>query len=295
MFTAIKDKTYIERINMKLQYLTIMFIIIFLPILLVSTFHVQQQMRTIEVQLGYDTALLDATRDAMTAFEINTANEDLSTVSDSLRSIIEASNNIFLNTLAINMGMSNANKSFVQPYIPAILYSLYDGYYIYSPTYTPTVCTDKFGQTISTDSLGVKFLGTKTVDGEVIGTYAFMEDTVEYPTGSVVAQEKTGTQKVKYNDLVTRNIEEEYGQLLYKTEATYTASGKVYDVYSTALTSDKSTSDYKTSYKISYILKSYVPYAATYSRDEANDNLDVDITINYTLDNYIEKNKEGNY
>ena len=160
---------------MKLQYLTVMFIIIFLPILLVSTFYVHQQMETITVQLDYDTALLDATRDAMMAFEINTANENLSTVSDSLRSIIEASNNIFLNTLAINMGMSNANKSFVKPYIPAILYSLYDGYYIYSPTYTPTVCTDKYGQTIGTDSLGVKYLNAQTIDGKTSSESIFMK------------------------------------------------------------------------------------------------------------------------
>lgn len=272
---------------MKLQYLTVMFIIIFLPILLVSTYYVHQQMETITTQLDYDTALLDATRDAMMAFEINTANENLSTVSDSLRSIIEASNNIFLNTLAINMGMSNANKSFVQPYIPAILYSLYDGYYIYSPTYTPTVCTDKYGQTISTDSLGVKYLNAKTIDGKTVGTYIFVENSVEYPTGSVVAQEKTGTEKVNYNSLKSNDIEEEYGQILYKTGATYEYKGQIYDVYTTYLSDYKSTSTYKTNYKIAYILKSYVPYAATYSRDDGDNTKDIDITINYTLDNYM--------
>ena len=273
---------------MKLQYLTVMFIIIFVPILLVSTFFVQQQMKTIKVQLDYDTALLDATRDAMMAFEINTANEDLSTVSDSLRSIIEASNNIFLNTLAINMGMSNANKSFVQPYIPAILYSLYDGYYIYSPTYTPTVCTDKYGQTIDTSSVGVKFLNTKTVDGKTVGTYVFLEDTLEYDTGTLKPKEDTpGLSKVKYNDLKNKHIEEEYGQILYKTNATHVEGGKTYAVYTTVLSSDKSTSTYKTNYKIAYILKSYVPYAATYSRDDSDSAKDVNITINYTLDNYM--------
>ena len=270
---------------MKLQYLTVMFIIIFVPILLVSTFFVQQQMKTISNQLDYDMMLLDATRDAMLAFEINTANEDLSTVSDSLRSIIEASNNIFLNTLAINMGMSNANKSFVQPYIPAILYSLYDGYYIYSPTYTPTVCVDKYGQTINTSAEGVKFLSTQTVDGKKIGTYIFVQDSITYATGTTSVQ--SATERVKYNDLKSKDIEEEYGQILYKTDKQYTYKGKKYYIYTTALTSDKSTSQYKTSYKISYILKSYVPYAATYSRDDSDNTKDVDITINYTLDNYM--------
>lgn len=105
------------------------------------------------MQLSYDEKLLDATYDAMTAFEINTANEDMSSVADSLRSIMEASSNIFYNTLATNMGYSNASINYVRPYIPAILYTLYDGYYIYAPTNMPVVCTDKYGQTISTDSL----------------------------------------------------------------------------------------------------------------------------------------------
>lgn len=285
---------------MKLQYLTVMFIIIFLPIILVSTYYVQQQMESVTTKLSYDEALLDATHDAMSAFEINTANEDLSTVSDSLRSIIEASNNIFLNTLAINFGISNANKSFVQPYIPAILYSLYDGYYIYSPTYNPIVCTDKYGQTISTDSLGVEYQGTQVVDGKTIGTYIFYQDSVEYPSGSVVAN--NSTKIVNFDDLKRDGIETEYGQLLYETNVELKdgsgktlkdSEGNTIKVYSTVLTSDTATSNYKTKYKISYILKSYVPYAATYSRDD----IDLDITINYTLDNFISimGNIEGVY
>ena len=279
---------------MKLQYLTVMFIIIFLPIILVSTYYVQQQMESVKTKLSYDEALLDATHDAMSAFEINTANENLSTVSDSLRSIIEASNNIFLNTLAINFGISNANKSFVQPYIPAILYSLYDGYYIYSPTYNPIVCTDKYGQTISTDSLGVEYIGTQVVDGKTIGTYIFYQDSIEYPSGTVVATEKSdgSTKKVDFEDLKHDGIDTEYGQLLYETnvelkdgsgKALKDSEGNTIKVYSTILTSDTASSNYRTKYKISYILKSYVPYAATYSRDD----LDLDITINYTLDNFI--------
>ena len=184
------------------------------------------------------------------------------------------------------MGRSNANKSFVQPYIPAILYSLYDGYYIYSPTYTPTVCVDKYGQTIDTSSLGVKFLGTKTVDGKVVGTYVFLEDKLQYDPGTIKPKEE-GASKVDYDDLKNKDIEEEYGQILYKTNATHNEGGTTYAVYTTVLSSDGSTSTYKTNYKIAYILKSYVPYAATYSRDDADNTKDVDVTINYTLDNYM--------
>lgn len=248
---------------MKLQYLAVIFIIIFFPILLVTTYYVQQQMETINNQLEYDAALLDATHDAMIAFEINTANEDLSTVSDSLRSIIEASNNIFLNTLAVNFGVSNASKSVVQPYIPAVLYTLYDGYYIYSPTNTPIVCTDKYGHTISTDSYGISFSGTRTVDGKQIGIYEFDQSSIEYGE----ALDPISGNEVDYeDDLEDNGISYEYGQMLYEnTDGTY----------STVINEN-------TKYKTSYILKSYVPYAAQYT-----DNSTYDIIINYTLDNYM--------
>ena len=260
---------------MKLQYLSVVFIMIFLPIVLVTTFYIQQQMETITNQLDYDTALLDATHDAMVAFEINTANEDLSSVSDSLRSIIDASNNILLNTLAINFGVSNASKAFVQPYIPAVLYSLYDGYYIYSPTNTPIVCTDQFGQTISTDSYGVSYDGyrTYTSAGQTIkyGVYKFDESSLTYPSGDSVTP--NGGNLVNFNSLKNDGIESEYGQMLYENED---------GTYSTVIHTNKSAgATNNTKYKIDYILKSYIPYAATYS------NSDLNITINYTLDNYI--------
>lgn len=124
---------------MKVDGLAVVLVVILLPIILVLTYYIQMQVDTIAIENQYNTKLLNATYDAMSAFEINTANEDLSSVADSLRSIILASNNIFLNTLSTNMGMSNASKQLLQPYIPAVLYTLYDGYYIYSPTEIPKV------------------------------------------------------------------------------------------------------------------------------------------------------------
>ncbi len=97
------------------------------------------QVDTISTENSYNTKLLDATYDAMFAFEINTANEELSSVADSMRSMILASNNVLLNSLATNLGISNTSKEKLQPYIPAVLYTLYDGYYIYAPTETSKV------------------------------------------------------------------------------------------------------------------------------------------------------------
>lgn len=130
---------------MKLQSLAIVFTIIILPLVIILSNYIQMQVDTIALQASYNSKLLGATYDAMSSLEINTANEDLSAVSDSLRTILEASNNTFFNTLATNFGMSNASKSSLEAYVPAILYTLYDGYYIYSPTEQPIII--KYGYT----------------------------------------------------------------------------------------------------------------------------------------------------
>ena len=262
---------------MKLQHLTVIFAIIFLPLVIITSYYIQRQVDTVDLQLSYDSKLLDATYDALTAFEINTANEDLSTVSDSLRSILEASNNIFFNTLATNMGISNASKSYIQPYIPAILYTLYDGYYIYSPASTPIVCTDSYGNTIDTSSYGVKFKGTTTVNGQTIGLYEFDESKVDY-TDSVATGVNDNNYIVDYSNLKSNNIEEEYGSLLYQNKDGTT--------YSTVLHEGCSNVNYDTKYTKSYLLKSYVSYTANYT-GKNDDNESIDVTINYTLDNYM--------
>ncbi len=128
---------------MKVDGLGVILAIILLPIILVVTYYIQLQVDTIAKENTYSTKLLNATYDAMSAFEINTANEELSSVADSMRSMILASNNVFLNSLATNLGISNANKEHLQQYIPAVLYTMYDGYYIYAPTETPIVAEKK--------------------------------------------------------------------------------------------------------------------------------------------------------
>lgn len=145
---------------MKLQGFTIIFALIAIPLILVLAYYIQLQVDTITLQNEYDSKLLDATYDAMSSFEINTANEDLSSVSDSLRTIIEASNNVFFNTLATNLGMSNASKSNIEPYIPAMLYTLYDGYYISTPTQVPKALTDSDGNAVSVGDKGVSISGS---------------------------------------------------------------------------------------------------------------------------------------
>ena len=183
---------------MKLQHVAVVFILIFIPIILVTSYFISLQVQTIRLETSYDDKLLKSTHDAMIAFELNTANEDLSTVSDSLRSIIDASNNIFFNTLCTNFGVSNASKSYMQAYIPAILYTLYDGYYIYSPTNIPEICVDSHGQTIRTSDYGVKFNETES-SRLGFGVYDFIEEARTYDENNPLVA--IGGSLVNYNDL----------------------------------------------------------------------------------------------
>ena len=169
---------------MKVDGLGVILAIILLPIILVTTLYIQRQVDTIATENSYNTKLLDATYDAMSAFEINTANEEMSTIGDSMRSIIMASNNIFFNTLATNFGVSNANKEQMQEYVPAVLYTMYDGFYIYAPTQTPVVAekTTDGGDNTHTTSGYVEYgIGdaedTSQIDGDgVVGDVVYEAD-----------------------------------------------------------------------------------------------------------------------
>lgn len=117
---------------MKFQYLAVIFIIIILPITLVLSFYVQTQNDIMNRQNMYRAKLSDATYDAVKAFQINTTNSYYSSVSDSKIRDIEAAVNAFYNSLTTNL---NYKKEELQAYVPAIVYTLYDGYYIYGKRY----------------------------------------------------------------------------------------------------------------------------------------------------------------
>ncbi len=245
---------------MKLQGVTVIFSLIVIPIILVLSYFIQIQVDTIALQTSYDTKLIDATHGAMSAFEINTANESLSSVADSLRTIISASNNIFINTLATNLGMSNASKSLLEPYIPAVLYTLYEGYYIYAPTKTPVVLTNSKGNAVTVGAIGTS-VGVERNGYTVYG----YDKTVELDV------DEWGNPKADLPNL-TLTHNEDYGQVLYKlagTENEYTTVVK----------------EGITEYKLDFVLKSFMPYSARYIGTSNGKN--VDIVINYTLDNYI--------
>lgn len=117
---------------MKIQHLAIIFIIIIVPISFAMSEYIQTQIDTIKLQTEYKEALNSATSAALKAFQINSINNKYSNISDSKIRDIEASINTFYNSLTTSMTQYVSSKSELSVFVPAILFNLYDGYYIYS-------------------------------------------------------------------------------------------------------------------------------------------------------------------
>lgn len=118
---------------MKIQSLAIIFIIVILPISIVLTSYTQSRVQTLSLQARYDSKLIDATYDALKAYQINSLNNSSSDYVNSKMRDIKASVNTFFNTMASGFSTLGYSKETIQNYVPAIVYTMYDGYYIYSP------------------------------------------------------------------------------------------------------------------------------------------------------------------
>lgn len=127
---------------MKLQTLTVIFIIIMLPITMVVSQYIKTEISTINEQTQYDTRLNNSTYDAIKAFQINESNSGTSNISTEKIRDVEASVKTFYNSLASGMGVSGYNEEDLKHYIPCLAYVLYDGYYIYT-SYTNSETGEK--------------------------------------------------------------------------------------------------------------------------------------------------------
>lgn len=123
---------------MRLQNLAIIFIIIILPISMILTSYLHNRIDTLNMQISYDQKLYDSTYDAVIAFQKNTVNSSTSDLTTSKLRDIQASISAFFTSAGENFGLSGYGNEAIQSFVPAIVYTLYDGYYIYSP-YTNTL------------------------------------------------------------------------------------------------------------------------------------------------------------
>ena len=130
---------------MKLQHLAIVFVIIILPISMVLSYYTGTQIKTIKQQQSYNSKLLTATYDSIRSFQLNTLNNKYSDLSDSKIRDIEAAISTFYDSLGSELGSTGYKEETLSDYIPAILFSMYDGYYIYGKYYNEAAGDYQYG------------------------------------------------------------------------------------------------------------------------------------------------------
>lgn len=118
---------------MKLQSLAVIFVIIILPISIIISSYTGNQIKTISLQTSYDSKLNTATYDAIKAYQINSLNDSTSDAATSKIRDIEASVDTFFNSVSENFKISEGDKESIKYYVPALVYTMYDGFYIYTP------------------------------------------------------------------------------------------------------------------------------------------------------------------
>lgn len=123
---------------MKLQHMIIIFLVIMLPLSLIMSQYTSLQIDTLSAKTKCDTALLSATFDTMSAFELNTINSKASSVVGEEIRDLEAVISTFATSLASSLGMTSASTDYILSRVPALVFGLYDGYYIYAQNDTGT-------------------------------------------------------------------------------------------------------------------------------------------------------------
>ena len=212
---------------MKLQYLIVIFIIIIIPIALIFAYYLNLQAETVRIQTDYDEKLQEATNEMMEAYELNTTewSSEYSTLANVKRRDIMASINVFTTSLSNKLGVGGSAKENILNYVPAIVYIMYDGYYIYTPAYVPETVTDE----------GIQLFYYKD------------------------ANEGRGESKVKNTATQTIDSNTVSGETMYELQEGVSHLHAQYDGKELNFTTDVNKS--KKTYK--HVLKTFVPYTTT--------------------------------
>ena len=218
---------------MKIQNLAIIFIVIILPILFMLGYYLNLQAETLELQADYDKKLASSVKEGIKAYEINTVN--WREVQGEERRNVSASMNTFISSLANNLGVAGTSKEYMINYIPAVIMTMYDGYYIYSPGYVPKTIENEQGVQLYYD-------GT-IVTTESAATGGKLNDVIYEPSSSATSRknawyyytDEAGKEQKKSYTFVTdaTQAEREYKHTLSNKIAysgTYTAKSGTIDV-----------------------------------------------------------------
>lgn len=117
---------------MKIQHLAIIFLLIILPIDIVLSLYIDAQINTLRLQSIYDSKLVTCAYDALEVFQSNAIADTENDIVNAKMDNIEASASTFLTSLQTSFGYSGYKATVMQEYVPAVVYTMYDGYYIYS-------------------------------------------------------------------------------------------------------------------------------------------------------------------
>ena len=203
---------------MKLQGLAVIAIIIILPMTIILSSYSQSQIKTLQLQTQYDSKLQNATYDAIKAFQLNMSNSSTSDLANSKMRDIKASVNTFYNSLASHFNMVGYGKDVLQNYVPAIVYTLYDGYYIYSAYDNTLDADDKFDKNASYK------------DGEnIYGLKPYIYYSCRYKRGNqfdivitysldsyITIQGTIGNEKINKSGYVLSGVEKRDNDIYYK-------------------------------------------------------------------------------
>lgn len=250
---------------MKLQHLAIIFIIIIVPISLVLSSYINNQIQTIGNQTSYNSNLINATYDGIKAFQLNTTNNSYSTIGNSKIRDIEAAISTFFASLSTNFKSKGYSEDDMRQHVPAILFTLYDGYYIYSNYYDTESASYNYGLKPfmyyscryvkgSNYDFVVNYTldNTITVIGIVNGTYVTK-------TGHLIVDEGFSTDtEILTEDLITldnpgvdsSHTKDNYQYIIYNSQKIYKENGI-----------DDSTPNQNR----------YFYYSSTFSKDYVND------------------------
>ena len=276
---------------MKIQNLSIIFLVITIPLIMILTYYLNLQRDTLELQAQYDAKLSEATKEGIKAFEVNTVDWSDNINPEATRRTVTATVNAFMTSLSNNLNISGTAKEFMENYIPAIAVTMYDGYYIYAPTYTPITKENTDGVQLFYNET-TNLATTNSENGKVLyeaedgkGTsYTYRYET---DSGTTIEENLTNLTTdiadAKMDYLHTLNSKMFYSAHYTKTNldvvVNYTLDNRI-SVYGEDIN--------KTGYLVYFDSSSIIPRAYTTTDDPRSDtHIAVDTPINNTIYNGV--------
>ena len=127
---------------MKIQNFAIIFLVIAIPIILLLAYYLHLQQETLRMQIDYNAKLSEATKEGIETYEINSV--ELETLNTE-RENVEATINSFITSLSNKLNIYGTAREYIENYLPAIVFTAYDGYYTYAPNQVLTETQENTG------------------------------------------------------------------------------------------------------------------------------------------------------